>query len=128
MYKKLTILVLVLFVLMTTPLWAVEELTISPQASSVFLSYGSSIAKNGSSILCSSFSNLVDDYSQSITMELQKYENGSWTTLRSWSDSRYDVTLDVTGGYPLSSGLYRVKGTHKAGGETKTSYSGNYSI
>ncbi|MDD4145949.1 MAG: hypothetical protein PHS83_02450 [Clostridia bacterium] len=128
MYKKLTILVLVLLVLSATPLWAAEEITIAPQASSVFMAYGSGIAKNGSSITCTAFSDLVDYYSQSITMRLQKYENGSWTTLKSWYDSAYDVTLDVMGGYPLSSGLYRVESTHTAGGETRTSYSRNYSI
>jgi hypothetical protein len=128
MYKKLTILVLVLFMLMTTPLWAVEEITIDPQASSVFLSYGSSIAKNGDSITCTAFSHLINDYSQSISMNLQRYENGSWVTLQSWYGSRYDVTLTVGGGYPLSPGLYRVKSTHKAGGETRTSYSGDHQM
>ncbi|MFA6662440.1 MAG: hypothetical protein WCS56_05360, partial [Bacilli bacterium] len=94
MYKKLTILVLVLLVLSATPLWAAEEITIAPQASSVFMAYGSGIAKNGSSITCTAFSDLVDYYSQEITMRLQKRENGSWITLESWYRSKYDMTLD----------------------------------
>jgi hypothetical protein len=127
-YKKLTILVLMLLVLMTTPLWAMEEITIDPQASSVFLAYGSGIAKNGDSITCTAFSDLVNDYSQSISMNLQRYENGSWVTLDSWYRSKYDMSLTVMGGYPLTPGLYRVKSIHKAGGETRTSYSGNHQM
>lgn len=125
MFKKMLLLVLVLLVFLTTPLFAQEEIILEAQASSVFMSYGSSIAKNGNTISCSANSYLVDFYSLSISMSLQRYENDSWITLKTWSDSDYDITLDVMGGYPLSPGLYRVKSIHKAGGETRTSYSGN---
>ncbi|MGI6145232.1 MAG: hypothetical protein GX092_05580 [Clostridia bacterium] len=128
MYKKMIILVFILLVLSATPILALEEVTIDAQASSVFMSYGSSIAKNGNYINCTAWSDLVDFYSQSISMSLQRYENGTWKTLKTWSASDYHMTLDVMGAYPLSPGLYRVKSTHKAGGETRTSYTGNYII
>jgi maltose-binding protein MalE len=128
MYKKMIILVFMLLVLSATPILALEEVTIDAQASSVFLTYGSSIGKNTNTITCTAWSDLVDFYSLSISMSLQKYEDDTWVTLETWSDSDYDITLDVMGGYPRSSGLYRVKSTHKAGGETRTSYSGNFSI
>jgi len=128
MFKKMFFLVLLLLVFSVTPLYAAEEVIIAPQASSVFLSYGSGIAENGSSITCTAFSNLTNHYQQSITMRIQRYENGSWKTLKSWSDSDNYATLDVMGGYPLSPGLYRVKSTHSAGGEVRTSYSPNYLI
>lgn len=56
-------------------------------------------------------------------MELQKQEGQSWTTIKKWQKEDNHQFLNITDNFPASSGTYRVKGTHMAGGETKTSIS-----
>lgn len=129
--KRFLLLALVCFMLVsfTSAVMAQEIITVDTQSSSVFLSYGSGIGQSSGYIICSAWSDLNGMYSQSITMELQKYVNGSWIKVTSWYASDYSVTMDLRESYPATTGLYRVKSTHVAGGESpRTSYSGNYSV
>lgn len=126
MFKKVVLLTLVLLMLFSTPLVAGEKMVITPDSSNAFLSWGSSIGVYGSRFICESYSTLAGEYSTSITMKLQKYENGAWVTLESWYDSTYDATIDSCGGYPCEPGVFRTYAIHKAGGETKISYSPNF--
>lgn len=126
MFKKVLLWTLVLLMLCTTPLLAAEKVMVTRDSSNVFLSWGSSIGVYGAKFFCESYSTLVDEYSTSITMKLQKYVNGSWVTLKTWTASTYDAMIDLTYTYPCEPGIFRTYSTHKAGGETKTSYSPNF--
>lgn len=92
-------------------------------SSSNFVSYSSSIGTTSSYIICKSSSVLVKPGEQSLTMYLQKWNGSSWVTVTSWSTSDNSLDIDLSKKYPISSGKYRVKGKHSAGGETKYSYS-----
>ncbi|GEM_PF-1209384 len=128
MFKKLVLFTLVLCMFVATPLAAYDGFMVTPQSSAAFICWGAGIWDNGTNILCETFSDLCDEYTTSITMQLQKYNGTSWVTLKSWYTSTYDNSLSILKTYPCSPGVYRVKGTHKAGGETKTSYSPNYKV
>ena len=57
----------------------------------------------------------------SITMKLQKKSGSSWTTVKTWTESKKDsVILNVNKTYTISSGTYRIYSTVSAGTETIT--------
>jgi hypothetical protein len=126
MLKKSFLLTLVCIILFTTPL-AAQEMIIQGY-SDVFMSYEASIGVYGSRIICEAYSDLAGFYDASIEMKLQKYVNGSWVTLKSWYEETYGIAIGVVGGYNKSPGVYRTIATHKAGGETKYSYSPNFLV
>lgn len=101
---------------------------VTTSRSNVFLSYGSGIGHESGLIMSKGFSNTLDYYNQTITVELQKYTGGSWTRVTSWTVSEYDISFYVYKYYQASPGLYRTKSTHTAGGETVSSYSNTMSI
>ena len=58
-----------------------------------------------------------------IKLELQKKSGGTYSTIKTWSDSRTGVTISLDGSKiinPLSD--YRLKATFTAGSETVTRY------
>lgn len=73
-----------------------------------------------------------DTYSVNLTVALQRYNGGNWTTVTSWSQNGYggDGT-DMEKYYYVTSGTYRVASTarvYNANGtliETQTIYSGS---
>jgi hypothetical protein len=126
MLKKCILLTLVCIMLFTTPLAAQD--VIIQDYSNVFIMYEASIGVYGSRIICEAYSDLADFYNASIEMKLQKYVNGSWVTLKTWYEETYGIAIGVVGGYDKAPGVYRTIATHKAGGETKYSYSPNFLV
>ncbi|WP_227764384.1 hypothetical protein [Zhaonella formicivorans] len=125
--KKVVVLSITLLVLMlcTQVALAAEEdnLIVAPESSSVFMAYDALIDATSSSIICGVSSELTYPTSQSLYMELQKWNGSYWVKVKSWS--RYDtaMSLQLRESYPKSPGTYRVTGTHQAAGETRYSYS-----
>lgn len=105
-----------------------RNIIIDPQSSAIFIAYGSNIWLQSGRIMCSSTSELMKFTNQSMIMELQKQEGQSWTTIKKWQKEGNHQFLNITDNYSASSGTYRVKGTHMAGGETKSSFSAILSI
>ncbi len=78
----------------------------------------SGITANCSASLSASYST-----SLKIKMELQKKKSGSYSTIKTWSDSRTGTVLGISGSKtinPLST--YRLKTTFTAGNETVVRY------
>ena len=123
--KQLSVLLICLLVLCCSPAaFAADKENVLPATSSTnFASYSSTIGTTPNYIVCKSSSVLVKPGSQSLTMYLQKWNGSSWVTVDSWSTSGKSLDVDLSKNYPISSGKYRVKGKHSAGGETKYSYS-----
>lgn len=60
----------------------------------------------------------------SITMELQKLSSGSYSTVKTWSDSKTGTSLDIEGTRLINVlSTYRLKTTFTAGNETVVVYS-----
>ncbi len=124
-----SILLLVFLISSPSSTMALEKFIVEPKsASSIFVTYSSGIGNSSQYIICSASSNLTGVYYQSITMELEKFTNGTWQRVTSWYYAETSFTMDMRHNYPKSPGLYRVKSTHVAGGETRISYSGNLQI
>ncbi|MBO8169621.1 MAG: hypothetical protein H0Z35_10620 [Thermoanaerobacteraceae bacterium] len=117
-----TILVTLLVLLLHGAAFAGENIQFATQSSDVFASFGSGIGEISGELEAKAYSSTWGLYNQTIKMELQEYDGG-WKTIKTWERSDYTSSMTVLGYYPLVPGKYRVKSTHTAGGETKTSYS-----
>ena len=126
MFKKVVLLTLVLTLLVATPIFAVDKITVTPERSTVFMCWGSEIGLHKDNFVCYSFHDLKDVYASSIEMKLQKYENGTWVTKKTWTSYLTGLGVDINRSYPASPGVWRTYAYHKAGGETKISYSPNF--
>ncbi|MCI8404723.1 MAG: hypothetical protein HFE49_07445 [Clostridia bacterium] len=60
---------------------------------------GSTVVRNG--------------YNAGVTVELQKNNNGTWNTIKTWSDSG-DGVAAIEVNYYAGSGTYRLKATHRS--------------
>ena len=93
-----------------------------------FMYYATFIGEYSGKIYCQAYHATADYYQQSLELELQKQVNGSWEKVTSWYKSGYDIKLEIEELYPQSSGTYRCKSIHNAGGETKVSYSDTWTF
>lgn len=59
----------------------------------------------------------------SIDLYLQKYSNGSWSNISSWSDSANSYTLSVYHTKRIAAGRYRLKASYHAQSENIIKYS-----
>lgn len=94
-----------------------------PVRYSVIASNSYNIKISGLKATCSG--SLTANYSTTvkIKLELQKKSSGTYSTVKTWQDSRTGVTISLEGSKvinPLSD--YRLKATFTAGSETVTRY------
>lgn len=62
---------------------------------------------------CQGSTTVRDGYNAGVTVELQKSNNGTWTTIQTWSDSdSTGAIVDVN--YNAGSGTFRLKTTHRS--------------
>lgn len=87
--------------------------------STISLSLSDGVAKCSASVTGYS----SNTYSVSIYMYLQKYSNGTWSNIASWSDSADDYTLSIYKTKTVSSGRYRLKASYYAQNENIVKYS-----
>ena len=65
-------------------------------------------------LTCLGSTEVQDGYNAKVTVELQRYQNGSWTTIKTWTDYG-DAFATVDKDYYVTSGYYyRLKITHQA--------------
>lgn len=94
-----------------------------PTRYSVIDSKASSIVISGVTAKCSG--SVIAKYSTNlrITLELQKLSSGSYSTVKTWTDSRTGVTITVSGSKVINVfSTYRLKVTTQAGNETVIEY------
>lgn len=127
--KKRKIAVLVLMCLFMVSISSVAyaapemEMIFSSKSSSVFITAESKISVSSGQIICHAINNLTDYYDTSITMELQRGVGATdWETLKTWSGSDYAARFELYGTYDFAPGLYRIKATHTANGDSIVSY------
>lgn len=90
--------------------------------STISLSLSDGVAKCSASVTgYSSNTNSV-----SIYMYLQKYSNGTWSNIASWSESADDYTLSIYKTKSVSSGRYRLKASYYAENENIVKYSAEH--
>lgn len=94
-----------------------------PERYSVISSGSYNLSISGLTATC--YGSLKAQYSTSlkIKLELQKKSSGTYSTIKTWSDSKTGVSITLSGSKtinPLSS--YRLKVTFTAGSETVTYY------
>ncbi|KJS23009.1 MAG: hypothetical protein VR72_03220 [Clostridiaceae bacterium BRH_c20a] len=129
MKKLFTVfLVLVLLFLLTGMATAHENFIYDLESSDVFMYYVTSIGEYSDKIYCEAYHATAGYYQQSLELELQKEVNSSWEKVTSWYESGYTTGLTIEEFYPQSPGTYRCKSIHKAGGETKVSYSDTWTF
>ncbi len=63
-------------------------------------------------LYCEGDTTTYQAYKADVTVELQHYD-GSWTTIKSWSDTSTDTYALVAEYYYVGTGSYRLKVTHK---------------
>ena len=65
-------------------------------------------------LTCLGSTEVQDGYNAKVTVELQRHQNGSWTTIKTWSDYG-DAFAAIEKDYYVTSGYYyRLKLTHQA--------------
>lgn len=60
-----------------------------------------------------------------VKCNLEKLMGSYWMQLKSWSDTQAGTYASTSGEQSVSSGLYRVMGTHRCDSETVTAYTSN---
>ena len=79
---------------------------------------------NGITAICEAGMSAKYSTNLSITMELQKLSSGSYSTIKTWSDSRTGTSLGIEGTRLINLlNTYRLKTTFTAGNETVITYS-----
>lgn len=94
-----------------------------PVRYSVIDSHTSRIKISGVTATCTA--SLTSSYSTSLTikMELQKKKSGSYSTIKTWTDSRTGIVLSAEHKRTINAlATYRLKTTFKAGNETAVVY------
>ena len=86
--------------------------------------HSSGIHINGITAECSAILNAKYSTTLSITMELQKLSSGSYSTIKTWTDSRTGTSIGLEGSKVVNIlSSYRLKTTFTAGNETVVVFS-----
>jgi len=105
---------------------AYSEEYIAVRRNSVVSTCSASLSISGSTATCgasgTAYSSMAS--SVSLTMYLQKYSSGSWTSISSWSTTKSGTVAVLSSTKTIGTGTYRVKVVCTAGGESVTVYSG----
>ena len=116
-----TFLAVLSLILSTAPAYAAEvsnhasETAMTPNYTYIWLlSSGLDISSSGKAHCVGSVDASSNSYNAELTVTLQKYSNGSWSNVKSWSDSGTGQSnLIVDKYYYVEYGTYRVRTTAK---------------
>lgn len=98
---------------------AMEPRNTNIKYSTISLSLSDGVAKCSASV--TGYSSNTDHVS--IYLYLQKYSNGVWSNVASWSDSANSYSLSIYKTKSISSGRYRLKASYYAQNENIIKYS-----
>ena len=132
MFKKTISLILLLVIVISTisigfSSYANEPITKNDEETiyryQVISSNTSGIYINGITAICTAGLSAKYSTNLSITMELQKLNSGTYSTIKTWSDSKTGTSIDIEGSRLVNIlNSYRLKTTFTAGNETVVVY------
>ena len=94
-----------------------------PTRYSVIDSHASRIKISGVTAKCTATLSASYSTSLKITMDLQKKKSGTYSTIKTWTDSRTGISLGAEHSKTINAlSTYRLKVTFKAGNETAVVY------
>ena len=101
----------------------------TPYFTAILVAENGLTLNSGGRLTCASGTETRRDYNAGITMELQSNSNGSWGTIKTWSDTSSTDYIYLSKDWYVVKGTYRLKLTHTAKNtngtiaETFTNYS-----
>lgn len=75
---------------------------------------GNDLDISGGIASCYGFTHTRGNYIARVVVELQKYENSTWSTIKTWAANGSADYVEIDKDYAIASGTYRVKTTHQA--------------